>query len=197
MIRMILASIAAGAAIGYFFEPAFLIEHQGRLIDILICVVMVAIGYEFGRGDNPFRDIRALGWKVFVIPIMITLGTLLVGGLSGLIVGISFKDAMAVSAGFGWYSLNAVLLSDYSKELSAISFLSNMVRETIGIILIPVVARYIGYVEAVAVPGISAMDLCLPIIEQSTNKNIIIYAILSGTLMCVLVPILTPLIIRL
>lgn len=197
MIRMILASIASGAAIGYFLEPAFLIERQGLLIDILICVVLVAIGYEFGRGENPFKDIRRLGWKVFVVPVMIVLGTLLIGGLSGLIVGISFKDAMAVSAGFGWYSLNAVLLADYSRELSAISFLSNMVRETVGILLIPVVARYIGYIEAVAVPGISAMDLCLPIIEQSTNKNIIIYAILSGTLMAILVPVLTPLIIQL
>lgn len=70
-------------------------------------------------------------------------------------------------------------------------------REMFGIILIPIVAKYIGFIEATSLPGAAAMDVCLPIVERATAPNITIYSFVSGVSLSIAVPILVPLIIGL
>ena len=64
-----------------------------------------------------------------------------------------------------------------------VAFVHNVIRETASIILIPLCAKRIGYLEATAMPGISAMDICMPIIERSCREDTIIYAFLTGIFM--------------
>ena len=193
MIKLVVGMMLAGGLAGFFLAPDALLAHQGLLINVLLCTVLFTIGIELGRKDNAFKGAAKAGIRILVIPLMMVAGTLIFGGLSGLICGIPIHEAMAVSAGFGWYSLGPVLIADYSSSLSAVAFLCNVIRETLGIILIPVVAQKIGYIECVAAPGISAMDLCLPIIERSANENVFLYAFVGGTMMSVSVPLLIPL----
>jgi uncharacterized membrane protein YbjE (DUF340 family) len=70
-------------------------------------------------------------------------------------------------------------------------------REMLGIMLIPIVAKYIGFIESTALPGGGAMDVCLPIVERATAPNIVIYSFVIGLSLSVAVPILVPLIIGL
>lgn len=70
-------------------------------------------------------------------------------------------------------------------------------REVSGIILIPIVAKKLGYIETVSLPGAAAMDTCLPIIEKATNSNTAIYSFISGVVISIAVPILVPFIINL
>lgn len=60
--------------------------------------------------------------------------------------------------------------------------------------IIPLVARRAGYLEAMAVAGCSSMDVCLPIIERSTRGDIAMYAFISGVIQSMAVPVLVPLI---
>ena len=78
---------------------------------------------------------------------------------------------------------------------SAISFLHNVIREIAGIIGIPFIAQKIGYVEACAVPGVAAMDVCMPIVERSAREDTVVYSFGIGLLMCLSVPIIVPLVI--
>ena len=41
------------------------------------------------------------------------------------------------------------------------AFLSNVMREIFAIITIPIVAKYVGYVECASLPGAAAMDTYL------------------------------------
>ena len=107
------------------------------------------------------------------------------------------RESMAVSAGFGWYTLAPVILSEYNAQVSAISFMYNVMREMLGIVLIPLVAKYIGYVECTSLPGAAAMDVCLPIVEKATAPNITIYSFVSGLILSISVPILVPLLVGL
>lgn len=59
--------------------------------------------------------------------------------------------------------------------------------------IVPFVARYIGFIEAACMPGSPSMDVCLPIIERSTNSTTVVYAFLNGFLVSGTVPILVPL----
>lgn len=102
-------------------------------------------------------------------------------------------EAMAVGSGFGWYTLAPLLLDPYSAEISAMSFMYNVFREMFGIILIPVVAKRIGYIECVSLPGAAAMDVCLPIVEKSAGADMVVYSFVTGTVLSASVPILVPL----
>ena len=97
----------------------------------------------------------------------------------------------------GWYTFAPVLLSDYSAQISAISFLHNVMRELFGLMLIPVVAKYIGYVEAVGLPGGAAMDVGVAVVDRVAGPNAAVYSFVAGLILSVCVPILVPFIIGL
>ena len=75
---------------------------------------------------------------------------------------------------------------------SAVSFLHNVMRELFSIVLIPAVAKKVGYIETTGMPGAAAMDVCLPIVEKSTRSDIAVYSFVSGVILSILVPILVP-----
>ena len=117
--------------------------------------------------------------------------------LAGLFLPLGIKDAMAASAGFGWYSLAPTLLAPYSLSVSAVAFLSNVMREIFSIIAIPFVAKYLGYVECAALPGAAAMDTVLPVVVGATHERIAIYSFTSGVVLSLAVPLLVPAIVAL
>jgi len=71
-----------------------------------------------------------------------------------------------------------------------------MIRETASILLIPVAARRIGYLEAVSMPGTSSMDICMPIIERSCRQDTVLYAFLIGFMMNIVTSVGVPLIMQ-
>lgn len=104
---------------------------------------------------------------------------------------------MAASAGMGWYSLAPTLLAPYSPSVSAVAFLSNVMREIFSILAIPFIARYVGYVECAALPGAAAMDTVLPVVVGATHERITIYSFTSGVVLSLAVPVLVPAIVAL
>ena len=114
----------------------------------------------------------------------------------GLLSPLTVGEAVAVSAGFGWYTLAPSMITEAGHAVAgAISFMHNVIRETLGIIIIPLAAQKIGYIEATAIPGVSAMDVCMPIVERSCNQETLVYSFCTGALMCIVVPLLAPLVI--
>ena len=81
--------------------------------------------------------------------------------------------------------------------MSAVAFLSNVMREIFSILAIPLVARHIGYVECAALPGAAAMDTVLPVVVGATHERITIYSFTSGVVLSLAVPILVPAIVAL
>lgn len=66
---------------------------------------------------------------------------------------------------------------------SAVAFMYNVIRETAGIILIPVLAKKIGYLEVTGMPGVAAMDMCIPIVERSCRHDTVVYSFAIGLMM--------------
>lgn len=96
-----------------------------------------------------------------------------------------------------WYSLSAIMITPYSKELSVLAFLTNVCREVFAIVLIPLVAKYIGSEEAIAPSGATAMDTTLPIISKATDARTAIIAFITGFILTLSVPILVTLLLSL
>lgn len=193
----IIGAVIVGMLAGHFVIPAELAAHCGSLITLGLCLILFLVGLDMGKQGNVFRDMKAAGAKVLLIPIATMAGTLAAAALAGLFLPMGVKDAMAASAGFGWYSLAPMLLADYSASVSAVAFLSNVMREIFTIILIPIVAQYVGHLECVGLAGATAMDTVLPVVVKSTSERIAIYSFVSGAVLSFAVPVVVPAIVAL
>ncbi|WP_279230309.1 lysine exporter LysO family protein [Thermohalobacter berrensis] len=189
-------SVVLGITMGLLM-PEYIFNYTDIIIDFGLCLLLFFVGIDIGRNKGVFNDIKKIGLKVLLIPIMIIIGSISGSVIAGFFVGLPVNESSAVGAGFGWYSLSAMLLSEYSTELSALAFISNVVREILAIIFIPIIAKYIGDVESVAPAGATAMDTSLPIISKATNPEISIIAFITGVVLSSLVPILVPMLINL
>lgn len=201
MTLIILCSVTLGMLIGYFFirsmfadNPEVFEQGIGLAIKIGLCILLIFVGMDLGIDGTVVSDIKKVGLRVFAIPAATAIGTLTGGLAAGLILGLGMQKGLAISAGFGWYTLapGIIMEAGYVTE-SAISFLHNVMRELFSILLIPLVAAKVGYLEAAALPGSSGMDICLPIVEKATRSEIVVYAFISGVTVTILVPILVPL----
>jgi uncharacterized membrane protein YbjE (DUF340 family) len=107
------------------------------------------------------------------------------------------NEAGAVGAGFGWYTLSAIIIAPYQAELSVLAFLTNIMREIIAILTIPVIAKRLGYITAIAPSGATAMDTTLPIISKHTSGETAVLAFATGLTLSLMVPVLVPFILKL
>lgn len=188
----ILAAVLVGIVAGHWVIPPELTAYCGDLITAGLCLILFLVGIDMGKQGNVLQSIREAGFRVLLIPCAVVLGTLTGGLIAGLILPLSIKDAIVVSAGFGWYSLAPMLIADYSTSLSAVAFLANVMREIGSIILIPMVAKRIGFIECAGLPGAAAMDTVLPVVVESTHQRITVYSFVSGMVITILMPILVP-----
>ncbi|KPU28054.1 membrane protein [Caloranaerobacter sp. TR13] len=193
----IIVVIALGVALGRFGLPSSFFSYTGWVIDLGLCLLLFLVGIEIGFNKESLTRVKKIGFKLILIPIMIILGSILGSILGGIVIGMEYNEAGAVGAGLGWYSLSSVLLSSYSTELAALAFMSNVIREIIAFISIPLIVKYIGDLESIAPAGATAMDTSLPIITKATNASISIIAFVTGVILSSAVPVLVPILINL
>ena len=193
MSKWIVISVACGIVIGYLFLPKAPFydsysEISGKLIIVLLCVLLFIIGVTLGRDEQMVKNLKNVGFGILVFPVAAISGTFIFTAIASLFLPITMREAMAAGCGFGWYSFAPVVLLDYSSRISAIAFLLNVIRELAGIALIPVLAKKIGYIEVTTMPGVAAMDVCLPIVEKATDSSIVVISFVVGAGMCLTVP---------
>lgn len=193
----IVGAVIAGMLAGRFLLPAAVSAYCGTVIDFGLYLLLFLVGMDMGKQGGVGEAIRQAGFGVLLVPLAVILGTFAGAALAGIFLPMSVKDAIAASAGFGWYSLAPTLLEKYSLSVSAVAFLSNVMREIFAIVAIPVVARRVGFVECVALPGAAAMDTVLPVVVGATSERITIYSFVSGVILSLAVPILVPAIVAL
>ncbi len=186
----IVGAVVLGMAAGRFLLPPQASEACGTIIDFGLYLLLFLVGVDMGKQGGVWDSIRQAGFGVLLIPVAVVAGTFAGAVLAGLFLPMGIKDSMAASAGLGWYSLAPTLLEKYSLSVSAVSFLSNVMREIFSILLVPVIARRIGYVEAVAPCGATAMDTLLPMVVSSTSERITVYSFVSGVVLSLAVPVL-------
>lgn len=193
----ILISVGLGIALGYFVLPPSISGTTDIVIDAGLMILLFFVGIDIGRHQDVIEKIKKIGFKIILIPFAIIFGSLIGGIIGGVILRIPIKYASAVGSGLGWYTLSSILLSNHSTEISTLAFLSNVVREIIALITIPLIAKYIGKYEAIAPAGATAMDTSLPIISSSTDSEISIIAFITGVICTMSVPIILPMILNL
>ena len=197
---IILAFVLAGMLLGYFVIPEIFEdtdrfqEMSGDWLVAGICLLLGTVGFNLGLSGGIFEKFKGMGVSVIIIPVAAVAGSLICGTLYSFLSPMTMRECIAVSAGFGWYTMAPSVITEAGFAVAgAVSFMHNVIRETLGIVIIPLAAKKIGYLEAISIPGVAAMDVCLPIIEKSCRTETIVYSMCTGALMCVTVPIAVPL----
>ncbi|CAV19015.1 lysine exporter LysO family protein [Vibrio atlanticus] len=155
----------------------------------ILFVLLFFIGIQLRNSGLTLRQIL-LNKHGMVIAIAIIATSMLGGIIAAYILDIPLFKALAMSSGFGWYSLAGILMGDaFGPIYGGASFMLELLRELVALILIPVLIRSypctsIGYA------GATAMDFTLPVIQTTGGVRCVPVAIVSGFILSLLVPIL-------
>lgn len=196
---MILVFVALGILCGHFFVNKIFSDYEyftklaSITIKVWLTILLFFVGFDLGYDESGGGDFKSAGIRIIFFPIATVVGALVGAVVMFFVMPVTLRESLAIASGFGWYSLAPVLIMDAGHiTASAISFLHNVMRELFAILIVPFIAKRVGYIEAACVPGAPGMDICLPAVERATNSTIVIYSFITGTITSALVPILVP-----
>ena len=168
---------------------------SGSWLVVGLCLLLAFVGFGMGLEGKLKAMLRGAGLGIVLVPLAMVAGSLLAGVVYSFLSPMTLREGLAISAGFGWYTLAPSVISGAGHAVAgAVSFLHNVLRETLGIILLPLAASKIGCIEAVTLPGTCAMDVCLPIVERSCSAETLPYSFTTGMAACLFSALLVPLI---
>ena len=153
---------------------------DSKLSYYALCGLMFCVGISIGNDPNTLKSFRTI------------LGTLAGCAIAGAFMSQrSPLDCMAVGAGFGYYSLSSIFITEYKgPELGTIALLSNIMREIIALLCAPLLVKYFGKLAPISVGGATTMDTTLPIITRYSGKEFVIISIFHGFVVDFSVPFL-------
>ena len=115
---IILAFVAGGMAAGYFIVPEIFKDVEdfqsmsGDWLVAGICVLLGLAGFSLGIEGKVAQSFRGAGLRVAFIPVAAVAGSLIMGALYGIISPLTVSESVAVSAGFGWYTLAPGMITE-------------------------------------------------------------------------------------
>lgn len=188
---IITGCFVAGVLLGRFFEVPELFT-EGEVALYVLYVLMFLVGVSIGRDREILKALRQQNLKIVLVPWATILGTFLGTALiSGVMQGRSLTDCLAVGAGFGYYSLSSVFITQYKgAELGTIALVSNVLRELTALLAAPWLVRYFGRLAPIAVGGATSMDTTLPVITRYSGKEFVVVAMVHGMTVDFCVPFL-------
>jgi uncharacterized membrane protein YbjE (DUF340 family) len=156
----------------------------------VLYALLFLVGIQIGAGKNIFAALKRFGWKVLMIPLATTIGTFAgVALLSLIIPGRSLTDCLSVGAGFAYYSLSSILITEFrGAELGTVALLANIMREFSVLILAPWMVKYFGKLAPISAGGATTMDTTLPVITKYAGPEFVVIALFHGMIIDFSVP---------
>jgi len=152
--------------------------------------LMFFVGISVGANGETLGVLRKQGIKLILVPVATIAGTFIgVALIHPLTSHVYLTESLAVGAGFGYYSLTSIIISEmYSEALGVTALLANIAREVITLALAPVMVLWLGKLSPIASGGATSMDTTLPIIVKSSGKEFAMVAVFHGVSLTILVP---------
>ncbi|HHT21012.1 MAG TPA: lysine exporter LysO family protein [Tissierellia bacterium] len=184
--------IATGLVVGLLFRRSLSADVIDTIFNWALIVLLVGVGYSQGASREIFTYLRRLGWKFILLPLAISIGSLLGGALAGVLLGLPMKVSVLSAGGMGFYSITgAYMTQTYGLEIGTYGFLVNVLREVIAILAVPFLAR-INPAAPIAAGGAPSMDVVLAPITRFVGMRLSLVSIASGMVITFLIPFLLP-----
>ncbi|SES77238.1 lysine exporter LysO family protein [Thorsellia anophelis] len=178
----LIGCVIAGFIIGVSFNDTKVEPLLNYALDIsqyALSILIFLVGIQLRHSGLTIKQIL-LNKKGLLLSGLILTSSLLAGMLAALILGMDMKLGLALSSGFGWYSLSGILISDaYGPLWGSIAFFNDLAREILVIILIPIFTAQYRYIT-LGLSGATSMDFTLPILQKNGGIEIVPAAIVQG-----------------
>lgn len=165
----------------------------------ILWIMLFCVGMGMGFDLASLLIVREMGLRVALVPLLAIAGTGLGAAAASILLSeMQLKETLLVGAGFGYYSLSSVLISNHGlTALGSVALIANVFRELLTLLFTPLLVRLFGPLAPVASAGATGMDTCLPVIVRFTDERYGIVSLFNGLVMTILVPILVPFILLL
>lgn len=180
---------ALGVLLALFdFIPKLLLNSD--ISKWVLYVLLFCVGIQIGLSKGIFSAVRSFGFKIVMIPLATVVGTFAgVAIVSLFLPHRTLIDCLSVGAGFGYYSLASILVSEYrGAELGTITLLANIIREFSVLVFAPFMVRFFGKLAPICAGGATTMDTTLPAITKFSGTDYVVIALFHGMIMDFSVP---------
>ena len=177
---------------GRVLPPAF---FQAGYEMYVLFALLACVGMGIGADKRSVQSLVRMNIPGLLLPAAVVAGSLIGAGAVAVLLDIgNVREGLAVGAGFGYYSLSSIIITQlHGEELGVIALLSNVFREVITLALAPVLYRYWGKLAPIACGGATSMDTTLPVIHRLVGTRLSLLSVVNGVVLSLLVPILVPL----
>lgn len=188
----IFACFACGCVLGYLGADAYL---PSRASYYSLCVLLICVGFGIGQSGEVRHNLRRMNRGFVLMPLITILGTWVGALLVALLLRErSVADWLAVSSGFGYYSLSSMLISEMrGVELGTLALMYNVLRELTTLLFAPLLLRLFGPLAPISIGGATTADTTLPIISRICGPQFVPLSIVHGLLVDFSVPLLVSL----
>ena len=185
---LILAFVGAGLGLARLgLIPRYFVEHDATLY--VLWLLMGLVGLSIGSDRRLGEILRTLRPRVLLLPLATTVGTFAGVAAASLFLAYSLADCLAVGAGFAYYSLSSIFITQYKgAELGTVALLSNILREILTLVGTPLLVRLLGPLAPISCGGASTMDTTLPIIARYAGRDWIFVSIVHAMILDFSVP---------
>lgn len=184
--------VVCGFLVGRFI-PVFASFTGEDITTWFVYVLLFLVGIQLNKNAVSLRS-TLLHPETLILPAGTVVGSLAGGALVAVLFGLPICRGMAVAAGFGWYSLSGVIISDLGDQvLGSAAFLSNILRESVALLTIPLFGATRFPRIGIGIAGATSMDVCLPLVQKSCGTGWVPLSVTNGAILSLLVPVLVPL----
>ncbi len=125
-----------------------------------------------------------------ILSVAIIVSSFLGGMLAAALNGRPLLEGLAISSGFGWYSLSAsVLQKSLGPTVGSIAFFNDLFREFFAFAVIPLIMARLP-LSAIGSGGATSLDFVLPLIQKTGGIKVVPIAISFGFIVNIIAPFL-------
>lgn len=163
--------------------------HVDAVLRILLLIMITAVGVQSGQALRAFRQHRehrppgdrSARVIFFGLPVFIMAGTLLFSAGAGLLTDYRWSECMLCAAPMGWQTLGGPMVEDLrGPPLGNLAFLTNMIRDIVSLLMIPLISRGRQAWLGVTPGGVSTMDVLLPSVLTASGSQYLFHAVWIG-----------------
>ncbi|RKS87801.1 uncharacterized membrane protein YbjE (DUF340 family) [Orbus hercynius] len=169
--------------------PLTVWQYNGLATKVILVILLILVGIQLRSNNITIKQI-ILNKIGITTTLVVTLSALLGGVIASFILALPINVGMAMSSGFGWYSLSGVLMTEaQGPVIGSITFLNDIMRELCAIILIPsLINRF--KLTSLGICGATSMDFTLPMLQKGGGFMMVPPAIVQGFLLTIIMPVL-------
>lgn len=180
--------VAAGLVLGLLLPRHWLPPEE--TVSYALILLILLVGIQLRSSGISLRRVlinrRGVQTSLYFMASCLCAGLL----FAALTPDVSWSKGLALSSGYGWYSLSSVVMTQaYGAIWGSVALLNDLARELFALLFIPLLMHRHPS-AAVGIGGATSLDFTLPVIQSSGGVAVVSLAISFGFIVNIVSPIL-------